>query len=126
MYPAEMEVMAKGTWRLLREALRYLSLSSSEQIEWIDSVEVGADELALQFDDGHLPSWLVREAGWLSDELAGHLEEVNQLSDLTDEGPAPWSPGGLRRHPTWERIRGLARDALNLMPPEPWIGSSTP
>ncbi|MFI7233444.1 hypothetical protein ACIBO5_60590 [Nonomuraea angiospora] len=127
MHPEEMEVMAKGVWRLLREALGYLSLSPSEQIEWIDSVGVGVDELALQFDDGYLPSWSAREAGWLSNELAGHLDEINQhLSDLTDEGPDPWRSEGLRRHPTWEQIRSLSRDALSLMPLEPWIGSSTP
>ncbi|MBB3728887.1 hypothetical protein [Nonomuraea dietziae] len=127
MHPDEAEVLAKTNWRLMREALGRLRLSASEQLEWIDSMGCSLDELALEFDDAYQPSWLSREAGWLSDELAEYFDKIDQhLSELTDDGPFPWSAEGLRSHPTWERLRSLASDALDLMPPEPWSSSSTP
>ncbi|MGW4470611.1 hypothetical protein ACWENQ_13140 [Nonomuraea sp. NPDC004354] len=125
MHPDEAEVLAKTNWRLMREALGHLSLSASEQIEWIEAVGCCSDELALDFDAASLPSWLSREAGWVSDELAERFDAIDRrLSDLSDEGPHPWSAEGLRSHPTWERVRSLARDSLDRMPPEPWISSS--
>ncbi|WP_328708407.1 hypothetical protein [Microbispora hainanensis] len=120
----EQEALARGNWRLLREALTRLALPASDQIEWLGSV-LCPDELALDFDEAYQPSWQSREAGWISDEVAGYLDQINRLSnDLTEEGPEPWSTEGLQCHPTWERLRILARAALALMPPTPWASCS--
>lgn len=117
----EREALARGNWRLLREALAYLALPASEQIESVPCV----DELALEFDGAYQPSWMSREAGWIGDEVAGYLEQIDRLlGDLTQEGDEPWSDEGLQCHPTWERLRIIARTALALMPPEPWANRS--
>ncbi|WP_204058522.1 hypothetical protein [Microbispora corallina] len=106
----------------MREALTHLALPASDQIEWLGSV-LCPDELALDFDGAYQPSWQSREAGWISDEVAGYLDEIDGLTnDLTEEGPEPWSAAGLQCHPTWERLRILALAALALMPPAPWTG----
>ncbi len=118
-------VLAVGNWKLMREALGHLSWSASDQIDWLGSV-MCPDELALDFDAAYQASWLSREAGWISEELSAYLDAIDQhTTALTEEGSAPWSAEGLRSHPTWEQVRGVARNALALMPPEPWTGGST-
>nr|WP_157554277.1 hypothetical protein [Herbidospora sakaeratensis] len=118
-------MLAVGNWKLMREALGHLSWSASDQIDWLGSV-MCPDELALDFDAAYQASWLSREAGWISEELSAYLDAIDQhTTALTEEGSAPWSAEGLRSHPTWEQVRGVARNALALMPPEPWTGGST-
>ena len=112
--------MLRGAWRLLRAALGHLAWSATEQIAWLGS-DMHPDELGLDYDHAYGVSWRPREAGWISGELPGLLEEVDRLlAELTDEGANPWSAEGLRTHPTWQRLRVLARRALARMPPIPW------
>lgn len=83
------------------------------------------DELALDFDHAYTVSWMAREAGWIGDELSGHLDEIDRLlAELTEEGPEPWTSEGLRSHPTWARLRVLAGRALKLMRAAPWTSGS--
>ncbi|MFF4776991.1 hypothetical protein ACFY05_29425 [Microtetraspora fusca] len=116
----EIEAIARGIWPLLLEALRHLALPAHEQIRWIGRMCV--DELALDFDDRYQVSWAAQEMGWISAELSRHLDEIDRrLSQLSDEGEAPWSEEGLCLHPTWASVRELADRAIALMPPEPWL-----
>ncbi|GAA2215289.1 hypothetical protein GCM10009850_107560 [Nonomuraea monospora] len=116
--------MARGHWGLLREAVEHLAWSASDQIKWLGAMML-PDELALDFDNVYRSSWLSREAGWITDELSGYLDEIDRLlTDLTEEGPGPWSAEGLQGHPAWARLRILARRALDLTPPAPWTVSS--
>ncbi|MEV0353111.1 hypothetical protein AB0H88_45780 [Nonomuraea sp. NPDC050680] len=120
----EAEAMARGHWGHLREVLGHLAWSAADQIEWLGSVML-PDELALDFDNVYGARWLSREAGWITDELSGYLDEIDRLTvDLTDEGPRPWNDEGLQSHPTWERLRVLASRALDIMPPTPWTTRS--
>ncbi|MEV4251475.1 hypothetical protein AB0J63_49935 [Streptosporangium canum] len=122
--PAEEATLARDSWGLLREALSHLALLARDQMEWLGSV-MRPDELALDFDNAYQASWQSREAGWITDELSGYLNEIVCLiADLTEEGPEPWSAEGLHGHLTWERLRILARSALVLMPPTPWTSSA--
>ncbi|GAB3884455.1 hypothetical protein GCM10027612_18190 [Microbispora bryophytorum subsp. camponoti] len=86
----EQEALARGNWRLLREALTHLALPASDQIEWLGSV-LCPDELALDFDEAYQPSWQSREAGWISDEVAGYLDQ--STVSLTTSPRRATSPG---------------------------------
>ena len=95
----EAEAMARGHWGHLREVLGHLAWSAADQIEWLGSVML-PDELALDFDNVYGARWLSREAGWITDELSGYLDEIDRLTvDLTDEGPDPGTPRGCRVTP---------------------------
>ncbi|MBE1589579.1 hypothetical protein ACFPOI_09385 [Nonomuraea angiospora] len=123
---SEDEAMLRGAWRLLRDALKHLAWPAADQVAWLGSA-MHPDELALDFDHAYGVSWMPREAGWISDELSGLLDEIDRLTaELTDEGPQPWSAEGLQSHPTWQRLRVLACHALALMPPAPWETTGQP
>ncbi|WP_433436991.1 hypothetical protein [Nonomuraea sp. CA-141351] len=122
--PNEDEAMLRGAWRLLRDALGHLAWSAPDQIAWLGSM-MHPDELALDYDHAYRVSWMPGEAGWIRNELSRLLAEIDRLTaELTEEGPAPWSAEGLQSHPTWQRLRVLARHALALMPPAPWDSDS--
>ncbi|TMR98890.1 hypothetical protein [Nonomuraea basaltis] len=85
--PSEDEVMLRGAWRLLRDALEHLAWPAADQIAWRGSV-MHPDELALDFDHAYGVSWMSRESGWISDDLSRHLDGIDRLTgELTDEGP---------------------------------------
>jgi hypothetical protein len=120
--PSSARDAAKGNWSLLRESVRHLALTAGEQLEWIGPASI--DELALDYDAFYPAAWQSRDEGWISEQLATTLGDIDQmLINLTDEGPAAWTAKALHSHPRWEELRKLAHPAMALMPAEPWNAS---
>ncbi|GAA1293790.1 hypothetical protein Psi02_42580 [Planotetraspora silvatica] len=112
---------AEGNWSFLRTSVQYLALSAGDQLEWVGSMSVGVDELALYFDDAYSTAWRSRDTGWISEHLDSTLTDIDQmLISLTEEGPSAWTEDALHSHLKWEEIRRLAHHARALMPAQPW------
>ena len=109
----------------LRSALRDLSLDAEGQIGTLltgpkfdpEDDLFNTDELALNLEDwiGMVPQLVA--ASLLSDACAQRIDRVwTQLGEMTGQQRAElWTIRGLRREPEWEKVRQLAKEALELM-----------
>jgi hypothetical protein len=101
--------------RLMRDALRRLSLNATAQRAEFQGAVV-TDELALDFDNALQSFRGAREAdGNPSEAEIDAL--LTRLEDLLSAPPAArfWDAGALDRDPDWEEARAIAREALSLL-----------
>jgi hypothetical protein len=115
--------MAELSPRLLVAFVRsvaVLGLPADAQVSWLQRLFADAtpvvDELALEFDYGFqlVPSFL--EQGWLEAAALPALKRLSsQLDAMSGEQNAElWTVEALARE-HWDRVRGLAREALSLL-----------
>lgn len=97
-------------------ATAVLALSAAQQEAWLASldIQVPVDELALEFEDGHLllPQWTA--AGWLPPEAVPAFAAVDAALDAMSgsENAHLWTTEALHRAREWERVRELAAVVL--------------
>lgn len=100
-------------------ATAVLALTAEQQEAWLASldIQVPVDELALEFDNGHvlLPQWM--EARWLPREAAPAFSAVDAaLTAMSGaERSELWTVEALYEAPEWARIRELAAAILHLL-----------
>ncbi|GAB3952508.1 hypothetical protein GCM10027614_56280 [Micromonospora vulcania] len=100
-------------------ATAVLALSPPQQVAWLESLEiqVSVDELALEFEDGHLllPQWV--EAGWLPPDAGSAFSAVDEaLTGMSGADHAElWTVAALHEAPAWARVRELAARVLHLL-----------
>jgi hypothetical protein len=100
-------------------ATAVLALTATQQEAWLASlnIQVPVDELALEFEDGHLllPQWV--EAGWLPPEAVPAFFAVDSaLTDMSGTQHADlWTVAALYDAPEWARVRELAGAVLRLL-----------
>lgn len=97
----------------LRLTLYALSLQATDALATQPEDSRRPDELALSFGEA-----LVAALGQLPDEFTG--EQVRALNDLATllrdmssaERAELWTEEAVHSHPQWEKVRALAREAL--------------
>jgi hypothetical protein len=100
---------------LVREAIAALAAEPADQLSMWRGALV-ADELALDFGNAHGVLPLLRRAGVVFEsEAAALMAELDMLLSATPESSL-WSDEALRWHPTWARVRVVARQLLTLPP----------
>lgn len=104
------------TVRLLRDALRHLSLEPDEQRAALADTVV-TDELALDLNSAmsSLQYAMERAEVQLGDDLLSNLLRLDRLLSASPDDSL-WDQEALDRHPTWAEARTLARVMLPLLP----------
>ncbi|MEV4920791.1 hypothetical protein AB0K47_28780 [Streptomyces tirandamycinicus] len=104
--------------RQLRASLERLSWPAERQLSHLKSLEVGADELALEFDDAFR---LVR--GQVAEEKLPKLavEATQPIDDIlvrmTNAGAEIWRSDALANSPEWAELRAQSSQALEALKP---------
>ncbi|GAA4238168.1 hypothetical protein GCM10022254_52990 [Actinomadura meridiana] len=94
-------------WLLL--VLERLTWDAGAQLDYIDELGVGPDELALEFDDA-LHTVRARAA---DGSVPVTMSDVDaHLDEMTRQGPDAWTELSMRTSPEWSALRVLARTAL--------------
>lgn len=102
----------------LHAALECLSWPAERQLRHLKSLQVGVDELALEFDDafrlvrgkvaeGRLPKFVV--------EVTQSID--NTLERMTTTGGEIWTAEALANSPEWANVRALSSHALDAVKP---------
>lgn len=100
-------------------ATAVLALTATQQEAWLASldIQVPVDELALEFEDGHLllPQWV--EAGWLPSQAVPAFAAVDTaLTGMSGKGHSElWSIAALHEASEWGHVRELAAEVLHLL-----------
>jgi len=101
----------------LLEALQRLAESPAEQEAYLRKLDVGIDELALEYDDlFHLV-----DAKFRTGELgASEREALSTLSKVLDDMSGPknadlWTTDALQHRDEWREVRRLAGKALAVI-----------
>ena len=112
------EVAVRSLAQFLR-SLAVLAMDAQGQLEWLRSLGLGepgiADEVALEFDDGHRLMWAFVGYGWLPEEAREPIDAIDLLLDAMSDPELKgnvWDVESLGTDPRWEQARGLARTAL--------------
>lgn len=101
-------------------ATAVLALGPTQQVAWLESldIQVPVDELALEFEDGHLllAQWV--EAGWLPPEAVPAFSAVDDaLTGMSGAEHAElWTVTALHEAHEWARVRELATQVLHRIP----------
>ncbi len=96
----------------LIEAVEYLALESGAQIAWLEEQGFDADELALQFDDVYRVADQLADCRRLPVAVLPVLDSINATFEYMNGNPELYIDEALENLPEWERIRSLARAAL--------------
>lgn len=110
----EYDEAARVNWRLLRESVADLATDAVEQI-----ADPASDD-AFDWEVSYPGSLLSEEAGWISPRLREHLDVLDALLGRLSKDRSAWSHEAIANHPLWHEVRARAREALELMPAEPW------
>ena len=93
-------------------ATAVLALAAAQQETWLASldIQVPVDELALEFEDGHLllPQWV--DVGWLPADAVPAWNALDAaLTAMSGAANGElWTLTALHQAPEWARIRELA------------------
>ena len=103
-------------FRLLREALRHLSLEPDEQRAALDGCPV-TDELALDLDNAVTSlAHASEEAGLTLDrEVVAALAALHEGLSAPPDAPV-WDDEALDQHPVWADARATSRSLLARLP----------
>ncbi len=106
----------------LVSSVRLLAAEAEEQAKLVPfgmyGELVNCDELALNFEDSYLMVAGLVHHSLLSPEAAQRLEALDaQLKAMSGwDKEELWTLRAVRSDPLWERVRELARSALELLP----------
>ncbi|MFI8364052.1 hypothetical protein ACIGD1_28320 [Streptomyces sp. NPDC085612] len=90
--------------------LNHLGSLPESQIAHIQALDVGADELLLEFDDVMNTARAHRYEESLPEEDFKLLQKIDSAADaVASAGVDIWSEESLRRAPEWEALRKAAR-----------------
>lgn len=106
-------------WRAmasLEQSLELLTRSADRQLGYMRHCGVGADEMALEFDDAfRVVSGRVSE-DLLSRFISESVRPVDEiLTAMTDSGGEEWTERAVLESAAWERLREASRTALRIV-----------
>jgi hypothetical protein len=61
-----------------------------------------------------------QELGWIPAELRQRLDKIDELLSQLSGDRTAWSDQAIITYPLWEQVRRVSRDAIPLMPQQPW------
>ncbi|MEU6549750.1 hypothetical protein ABZ915_05570 [Streptomyces sp. NPDC046915] len=97
----------------LEQALQTLAGSADQQLGYMRRAEVGADEMALEFDDAFRVASGVVSEGRLARFVVQVVRPVDEvLAVMTDSSREEWSERAVVESVSWGRLREAARTAL--------------
>ncbi|MER5650157.1 hypothetical protein [Streptosporangium sp. NPDC002524] len=106
------EWKSKGFYQWIADVLEQLSWDPARQLDYIRAAKVGADEIALQFDDAfQLVRGRVHDGSLNHEALQALLPVDAQLRSMTEEGPDLWSNEALSADQKWQELRITAERA---------------
>jgi hypothetical protein len=109
-------VRAESVIRQLKVALERLTWDADQQIGFISRLRVGADELALEFDDAYRTTSGMIAEGLLPHAVGDVLRPVDEiLTMMTDAGQEEWTESAVTASPAWERLRDAAKTSLQSL-----------
>ena len=101
------------SWRQnFTEVVARLAWPPQEQTNYLRGLGVGVDELALEFDDVHVPERLALtdlEAAYASD-IDRRLDAMSHAADV-----GPWSFSDLESDNRWAELREIATSLLSSL-----------
>jgi len=109
---------AKWVWSLLRSTTEKLAMEPADQIK-----DPEIDE-CFDWDPSYEMSERCEQLGWISAELRRRLDKIEQLLGQLSSDRSAWSDEAITTYPLWEQVRLESREAIPLMPKEPWAGHS--
>lgn len=106
-----------GNLITLIEALECLALNPTGQVAWMDRLGVGADELALQFNDMWCVLDQLVDKGHVPRAAQPALAAINRAFEAMGANPVCYEDEALSAAPQWAEIRTLAREVLGQIKP---------
>ncbi|MEU2513553.1 hypothetical protein [Streptomyces syringium] len=101
----------RAVQELLR-AVRILASDADVQIEYVQRLGVGPDEMALEFDDAFRQVAGVTGMGFLPEGVMEAARPIDdQLQRMTSLPEDVWSKCSVRSSSEWQKLRLLARAA---------------
>jgi hypothetical protein len=95
----------------LRWSLQALALPADAQLSLFPPFAVTADELALDFDDWWKTA--TQHNAFTADQLSALASVANILSEMSRaRDDNLWDDSALAQHPQWQKLREVARKAL--------------
>ena len=89
-------------------------MDPEQQIDHVERLAVGLDELALEFDDVSGTRFRLVAEGALTPTQAAAIAAVDRhLSQMTSAGPTRWTENAVRTGEDWAHLRKLARLAVS-------------
>jgi hypothetical protein len=110
--------IAKWVWSLLRSTAEKLAMDPADQIN-----DPEIDE-CFDWDPSYEMSERSEELGWISEELRQRLDRIEELLSQLSSDRTAWSDKAIITYPLWEQVRLESREAVPLMPKEPWASHS--
>ncbi|MFE7775784.1 hypothetical protein ACFU5O_18155 [Streptomyces sp. NPDC057445] len=104
------------TLRQVIRALEPLTWSADHQLNHIRDLDVGVDELALEFDDAFRLALGRAAQGELPQQVVTLLTPTNdKLESMTTQGLTVWTPEALTEAPEWVEVRAESARALEAL-----------
>ncbi|HUN32143.1 MAG TPA: hypothetical protein VMU95_08975 [Trebonia sp.] len=72
------------------------------------------------WDPSYEMSERCKEHGWIPAVLRERLDKIEELLSQLSDNHTAWSDEAIFTYPLWERVRQQSREAIPLMPQEPW------
>lgn len=119
------------TFERLKHALQALAMAPDVQIRLFPEFVCKANEMVFEFELWH-ERLISKASDVLSDSQKLQLIAIEDtIAVMSEADNQLWSDEGLRSRPEWERLRSLARDALQtfgwpLEKPPSYLNEFTP
>jgi len=94
-------------------------------MESVDQIKEPAIDECFDWDPSYEMSGRCEKLGWISAELRRRLDRIEVLLGQLGNDRTAWSDEAIITHPLWEQVRLVSREALPLMPKEPWAPTRT-
>lgn len=89
-----------------------------EPADQISDPEIGE---CFDWDPSYQMSERCEELGWIPIGLRQRLDRVDGLLSRLSSDRTAWSDAAITTYPLWEEVRLESREAVPLMPEEPWV-----
>jgi hypothetical protein len=93
-------------------------------MEPADQIKDPEIDECFDWDPSYDMSERCEELGWISAELRQRLDRIEELLNRLGGDRTAWSDEAIITHPLWEQVRLVSREAVPLMPKQPWAGHS--
>jgi hypothetical protein len=99
----------------LVESIQLLAADYSTQVDALPKYVVVPDEIALIYHECVLLLDQISEAGFLKEEVARQIVELDDKFNKMNLEANFWSLESLQRHPEWNKIRMVAKNILRSL-----------
>lgn len=111
----------------LQHTLRLLACEPDDALMWLRAesekvgggVDLGVDEIALDFENWARASWQLVEEGMITQSLHDDLLSLNEEIEAIGTDPINWSGAAFKDSATWRAVRARAAEILRQMETAP-------